>query len=113
MPKGSMPEGLTLFILSEYLIHDNSNGAIARYIAGGSETVHRNIESYHECLHISIETQYGGKRTARSHDGSSRNSRSCYHADGEHEDEIEKEGEIARHTIDETDGKRTTGNLQH
>ena len=45
-----------LFILSEYLIHDYSNGAIAGYIAGGAETVHRNIEGYHECLHISIET---------------------------------------------------------
>ena len=45
-----------LFILSEYLIHDYSNGAIAGYIAGGTETVHRNIEGYHKCLHISIET---------------------------------------------------------
>ena len=45
-----------LLILPEYLIHDNSNGAIARYIAGGAETVHRNIEGYHKCLHISIET---------------------------------------------------------
>ena len=91
MQKSSVLEGLFLFLLSEYLIHDYCNGAIARYIAGGSETVHRNIESYHECLHISIETQYGGKRTERSHDGSSRNSRSCYHADGEHEDEIEED----------------------
>lgn len=47
---------LFLFILSEYLIHDYSNGAIAGYIAGGTETVHRNIEGYHKCLHISIET---------------------------------------------------------
>ena len=45
-----------LFILSEYLIHDNSNGTIARYIASGAEAVHRNIEGYHERLHISIET---------------------------------------------------------
>ena len=45
-----------LLILSEYLIHDYSNGAIAGYIAGGTETVHRNIEGYHKCLHISIET---------------------------------------------------------
>ena len=93
-----------LLILSKYLIHDNSNGAIARYIAGGAETVHRNIKGYHERLHISIETQNRGERTKRCHDGSSRNSRSCYHTDGEHEDEVEKEREIARHTIDETDG---------
>ena len=47
-----------LFILSEYLINDNGDGTIARYIAGGAETVHRNIEGYHKRLHISIETQY-------------------------------------------------------
>ena len=47
-----------LFILSEYLINDNGDGTIARYIAGSAETVHRNIEGYHERLHISIETQY-------------------------------------------------------
>ena len=41
---------------------------------------------------------------------SSRNSRGCYHADGEHEDEVEKERKIARHTIDETDGERTINN---
>ena len=45
-----------LFILSEYLIHDNSNGTITGYIAGSAETVHRNIQGYHERLHISIET---------------------------------------------------------
>ena len=45
-----------LLILSEYLIHNYGNGTIARYIAGGSETVHRNIEGYHKRLHISIET---------------------------------------------------------
>lgn len=93
-----------LLILSEYLIHNYGNGTIARYIAGGSETVHRNIEGYHERLHISIETQNRGERTKRCHYGSSRNSRSSHHADGEHEDEVEKEREIARHTIDETDG---------
>ncbi len=35
-----------LLILSEYLIHDNSNSAITGYIAGGAETVHCNIEGY-------------------------------------------------------------------
>lgn len=35
-----------LLILSEYLIHDNSNGTIACYIAGSAETVHCNIEGY-------------------------------------------------------------------
>ena len=50
------PTRFFLFILSEYLIHDYSNGAIAGYIAGGAETVHRNIEGYHKRLHISIET---------------------------------------------------------
>ena len=93
-----------LFILSEYLIHDNSNGTITGYIAGGAETVHCNIKGYHECLHISIETQYGGERTERSHHGSSRNSRSSYHTDGEYEDEVEEERQIARQTIDKTDG---------
>ena len=102
-----------LFILSEYLIHDNSNGTIARYIAGGAETVHRNIKGYHERLHIGIETQYGGERTERCHHGSSRYTRSCYHADGEHEDEVEEERQIARLSIDKTDGERTAGNLHH
>ena len=46
-----------LLILSEYFIHDNSDGTITCYIAGGAETVHCNIEGYHECLHIGIETQ--------------------------------------------------------
>ena len=102
-----------LLILSEYLIHDNGDSAIACYIAGGSETVHRNIKGYHKRLHIGIETQNGGERTERCHHGSSRYSRSSYHADGEHEDEVEEEGQIARQTIDETDGKRTAGNLHH
>ena len=93
-----------LLILSEYLIHNYGNGTIARYIAGGAEAVHCDIEGYHECLHIGIETQNRGERTKRCHHGSSRNSRSSHHADGEYEDEVEKEREIARHTIDETDG---------
>ena len=46
-----------LLILSEYLIYDNGDSAIACYIAGGSETVHRNIKGYHKRLHIGIETQ--------------------------------------------------------
>ena len=39
--------------------------------------------------------------------------RSCHHTDGEHEDEVEEERQIARQTIDEADGKRTAGNLHH
>ena len=93
-----------LFILSEYFIHDNGDGAIAGYIAGGAEAVHCDIEGYHERLHIGIETQNRGKRTQGCHHGSSRYARSCYHTDGEHEDEIEEEGQVARQAIDETDG---------
>ena len=93
-----------LFILSEYLIHDNGDGTITCYIAGGAETVHCNIKGYHECLHIGIEIQYGGERTERCHHGSSRYTRSCHHTDGEHEDEVEEERQIARQTIDEADG---------
>ena len=47
-----------LLILSEYLINDNGDGAIAGYIAGGTETVHRNIEGYHKRLHIGNDTGY-------------------------------------------------------
>jgi hypothetical protein len=41
-----------LLILSEYFIHDNGDGTITGYIAGGAEAVHCNIEGYHERLHI-------------------------------------------------------------
>ena len=36
--------------------YHKGDGAIARYITGGAEAIHRNIQSYHERLHIGIKT---------------------------------------------------------
>ena len=41
-------------LLLHDLVHDEGDGAVAGYIAGGAEAVHGYVESDHKCLRLLV-----------------------------------------------------------
>ena len=99
--------------LAMQTVDDDGEGAVAGYVAGRAEGVHGDVEGDDEGLGFGGKTQHARQGTEGCHGRSAGNAWSRHHADGQQQDEMEKERQAVRQSADETDGQRATGNLHH
>ena len=101
----SLPVLALRLFLFEDAVDDHGYGPVAGDVAGRAEAVHGYVEGYHQRLFLLAESQDHLQRGQGGHDAPTGNARTRHRHDGQHEDEVEEQGRVVGHAIEQTDGQ--------
>ena len=93
-------------------VDNEGNGAIAGDVASCTETVHGNVYSNHQALHIGAEAKHTFDEAESGHDGTSGYTGCCDHRDAEHHNEAKVSAKVTRQTHTQGDGVGHSCNLE-
>ena len=102
-----------LRLAAEESVNDDSQSAVAGYVASSAEAVHGNVNGYHQGAVGVVEPEHGGEQSQRSHDGAAGNSGGGDNGYAEHENKAGKHLKVIRYAGGQHKCHGASHNLHH